>query len=214
MAASQRVKTGGWSVKEQLTSAQMTTVDITAAAGVRRDSTTGGARSVPCVFLGTLGGAASAIVSPGSNLTWGFRATGSAGAAGTAGFALLDLPHGHTLNSISVKFFAATSHTILPTTKPRVVLYRKAWNLSTATVLATATFAGNTAAFKATAGFTLTATGVAASVATINLASYAYFVTVRGESGSGSKASLLMAGLQANVTVDVASGGVDFTFWK
>lgn len=214
MAALTRAKAAGWSRYEQLTSTQADTMDSNGAAGVARASTAGGAKAVSTTYVGTQLGYTAAVVAPGADMSWIFRASGSSGAAGTAIFALVGLPHGHTLNSVTAKFVAA-AHTALPTTLPKIVLKRRYYGAATGGVaLGSADFAGTVGTYDATAGFSLSATGGATAVRTIDLENYEYWVTIRNESGTGSKGSLALWGIQANVTVDTASGGADFTFWK
>lgn len=213
MAAAARAKPTNWASHEEVTSTQLNTVDTNAAGGVQRTSSHSGAKSLQPVYLGTEGGGTGAVTDVVTFTALGayrFHASGSSGADGTAHFALLGLPHGHTLNSVTISLVCA-SHVSAPATTPKITVSRHAYGTASSSTIGTAAHSGTAGTYAA--GFSLAA-GIATAAQTVDLENYTYTFKIRNESGANSKGGMILRGLQANVTLDTASSGADFTFWK
>lgn len=210
-------KPGGWATKEKLTSAQMNLV----RTGINNspDIAAGGTYSpaAPVIIngsgalqLGSLLGYTSRSITrtlPLQPVEMDGSFTHQMGenfilTANTTGAALeLPLgimPHGATLNSVSIQFQGASGHGGLPAGMPTIKVYRKgATTIVPTQIGSTATdTSANVAAYEAV--HKIEATALAH---TVDVATNTYFLVFNGESGANAANSARIIALQAEVTM-------------
>lgn len=112
----------------------------------------------------------------------------------------LDVPHGATINSVSVKVIGAGGHGALPATMP-CVKFRK-WNISTASgTVSSGTNDGSASVGAFEAAHTITRSGIAEVV---NNSTTRYGVQFESEGGANAVAGLLVVGVTVNFTTGTA----------
>ena len=205
MAASTRANSAGFSKLEKMTSAQANTIDTNAAAGVRRDSTGTGARSMPLALVGLSTTATFMRVSGGSVF---FNTTTATATTWSATFDLLGLPPGHELTQTIVRVQPAVGpHAAAPAKLPHATLYTVA-TYGTVSTVGTASYTWvSTAAYEAAWSLPINTPGHTIASGKV------YRIEVRSETGQYATGTVTMKSIICSVTPDLASGGADFTFW-
>lgn len=214
MAALSRAKSSGFAVGETMTSAQANTIDANAAAGVKRANTVSGVRSMPLALVGETYTTATATTTHVTRSSAGdtyMPAPTTTGANRKASFAMLGLPVGHTLVGVTVRLQPSPGHIGEPAQLPVATLYSIS-SSGVSTVVAAKGYAwAGTAAYHA--GVTLDLEASGSTVLSHTILSSPYLVQLRAESGQNATGQVTILGIDANVTVDTASGGTDFTHW-
>lgn len=200
MAANTRAKTTGWSVNELVTAAQMNAADINGAQSVNRNSTVGGAKCMPICYIGST--VAGVVVMSVTNLI--YLDPGNY----YSHFALVGLPHGHVLNSVTV-YLKPHAHGGNPGVTPVLSVWRAATTGAVTQIGADGTYSWvDLPTYEA--GISLTCGSLAHTIAS---QTYDYRIRIEHESGANDEI-LDLSSIVCNVTIDAAYGGADLSFWR
>lgn len=202
MAANTRARAVAYGANDLVTSTELQTIQVQAAESVNRNSSSSGWRTLPpclmsqSVYDHFLGGIFTQATS------------------NTTLFSLVGLPNGHSLVATRIKLFPGDNVRSgnPPEHLPEITLIRWPYASSSIELLATQTYTWvDEATYEHANGIVLTATP--ASPVTINTTDNAYVLSVTTEYGTNAFGGTVFGGIQANVTLDLAEGGVDFKFW-
>lgn len=194
----------GFADGELLTPTQTNVIDVGQAGAVRRDSSKGGWKSLPIVPMTTSNVATVVLVHTAG------EATTIGNVAETQHLAIVELQDGHAIAGVRIRYIPKVVHVGQPVVLPAIELFRIHNETGVATSMGSATYAwgaGDPGNYDA--GFWLTITPAAH---TVDLETYRYVLQLTPESGGNSQLALL-AGLQANMTLDLAEGGADLSTW-
>lgn len=207
MAANTRAKTSGFTLHEEMTFAQATQIDKNAGESVNRHSTSSGYKRIPITFAGTTGDVILGAGTPGA-LKHYFKAGKlyvCEGITDHIWFSLPILPEGHILHSVKAYFKPESGHGGTPGALPSIKLMRR---YSSATTVGTATYSWVDLATYETGGWYLEIDDINQT----QTGNEEYILGVVGESGANEKV-IEMAAFYVYMTMDVAEGGADMTFW-
>lgn len=205
MSANNLVKPAGYGTNDIVLASELQALQVQGAQAINRTSTFSGSR-------------AQAVVFAGASAEFAFNNVGELVQIATNGeymmIPLLDLPNGHVLTR--VRMWILPVDAVRGGTPPDYLPWLQVFKLQPSLASATPTQLGSAlatwgseAAYEA--GQSLDVNGL---TETIDLDTYAYFATFRGEADGSSFAGMKISGLDVTVTIDTAYGGADLTHWR
>jgi hypothetical protein len=206
MAANVRANAANWAQGDLLTPTQANTIDTNAAAAIKRSSTVGGLKALPITYCGSTDSAGdkTPLYFNGAHYLKGI-----VGGAIGAVFSL-NLLHGHTLTGVRVVLMPGGVHGAQPATLPSLSIAKISIQ-GTLTSLGSVTYTWvSVPVYEDVGGVYLDVLGLNEVV---NNAAYHYVAQIMPEGGANALDAKLCS-IQAQMTVDTAEGGADFSLWR
>lgn len=206
MAANVRAKPAGFGTLDVVTATEFNALDVNGAQSVNRNSTQSGTRRIPLAPVETFHESGGPTYTTLCFPTYGTLVCTNTAVADLF-IPIEELPHGHTLTTVTMAVDPVAGHGGQPAVLPSISVYSV--NLAgVAALLGSGTHAwADVATYEA--GFNLTASALAHTIDRSNT----YWVKVILESGGNSVTGCALLALSATVTIDHAYGGTDLSQW-